>query len=134
MLEFYQSDNYAYGYNPTAHKMTTVTVRPFYWREYMGTKVWYKSRTMATGVIVTLAGIITVALQLIGVMDISQLPPDVAEWVPLVGSALGLIMMFLRSKTSQALAGTKAALRAATALDITEQAHYKAGLLKGSSK
>ena len=78
----------------------------------MGTKVWYKSRTMQAGATFTVAGILSVVLQLIGAIDLSLLTPEVEEWVSLIGSAIvstaGLIMLYLRSKTSQAIAGTKA--------------------------
>ena len=79
----------------------------------MKSKRLMESKTMVTGATITVAGALAVVLQLVGAIDISQLTPEVAGWVSLIKSGIisvaGLIMLYLRTKTSQAIAGTKAA-------------------------
>ena len=94
-------------------------------------KSLYKSNTIQLSAAVTLSGILLYLELLIGAFDVTQLPPEVAVWAAPIVVLLGLIIGALRVKTGLPLKGTKAARQAAVALDITEQAHYDAGLLKG---
>lgn len=78
----------------------------------METKRWTKSRTIATGATITAIGILAVILEIVGAIDISQLTPEVEKWVSLAKSGIvsvaGLIMLYLRTKTSLPIARTKA--------------------------
>lgn len=103
----------------------------------MGTKAWYKSTTLWVNGTITLASALVAILavldqlsQVIDAINITMLPEDLVAIVATVAAVLGAVRVLLRLVTSQPITGTKASKEFLKALNVTEQAHYRAGLTK----